>query len=137
MNEGNGRKMKHLEVVAAAIIQEGRLLAAQRGYGRYKDFWEFPGGKVEPGETPQQALQREIQEEMGAAVEVGELVGTAEHTYPEFQVTIHCFLCRVVQGKLKLLEHENARWLFREQLYDVEWLPADIGLLKKLENRLA
>lgn len=130
--------VKRVKVAAGAIIQERRLLAAQRGYGTYKGFWEFPGGKIEQGETPQQALQREIEEEMGALVEVGELIGKVEYTYPEqLQVTLYCFLCTVHEGVLKLLEHENAAWLDQEHLYDVEWLAADIALLDRLKPRLA
>ena len=128
--------MKHIEVVTAAIIQKGRLLTVQRSYGPYTGYWEFPGGKIETGETPQQALQREMQEEMGALVAVGELVGEVTHVYPEFEVTLHCFLCTVMEGPLQLLEHQSARWLDRESLHDVPWLPADIALLDKLSKML-
>ena len=128
--------MKHIEVVAAAIIQDGKVLAAQRGYGNYKDWWEFPGGKVEAGETLQQALQREIREEMGALVDVGDLVGTVEHDYPEFHVKIHCFFCTVQEGQLELKEHEGARWLDAEHLRDVKWLASDLELLDGVAERL-
>ena len=129
--------MKNIEVVAAAIIQDNKVLAAQRGYGNYKGWWEFPGGKVEAGETLPQALQREIQEEMGALVQVGELVGTVEHDYPEFHVKMHCFFCSVESGRLELKEHEDARWLDAEHLHAVNWLASDLDLLGQVEDRLS
>lgn len=129
--------MKSIEVVAAAIIQDNKVLAAQRGYGNYKGWWEFPGGKVEAGETLPQALRREIQEEMGALVQVGELVGTVEHDYPEFHVKMHCFFCSVESGCLELKEHEDARWLDAEHLHAVNWLASDLDLLGQVEDRLS
>lgn len=128
--------MKTIKVVAAAIIHDGKVLAAQRGYGDYKDGWEFPGGKVEQGESLQQALQREIYEEMDAMIEVEDLVGNVEYTYPEFHISMWCFFCKVDPGKLKLLEHEGVRWLDSEHLYNVNWLLADVKLLDKVEDRL-
>ena len=124
--------MKTIEVAAAIITHNGRVFATQRGYGEFKDGWEFPGGKMEPGETPQQALVREIQEELDTEIEVGELVETVEYDYPGFHLTMHCFLCTVRSGALVLKEHEAARWLTREELNDVDWLPADVKVVEKL-----
>ena len=126
--------MKHIEVVAAVIAKDGKVFATQRGYGEWKDGWEFPGGKIEPGETPQAALQREIREELATVVEVGRLITTVVYDYPTFQLTMHCFMCRVVSGKLELLEHESARWLSRDELDSVDWLPADIEVVKVLKE---
>ncbi len=125
--------MKTIEVAAAIITHNGRVFATQRGYGEFKDGWEFPGGKMEPGETPQQALVREIQEELDTEIEVGELVETVEYDYPGFHLTMHCFLCTVRSGALVLKEHEAARWLTREELNDVDWLPADVKAVEKLK----
>lgn len=125
--------MKNIEVAAAIITHSGRIFATQRGYGEFKDGWEFPGGKMEPGETPQQALVREIQEELDTEIEVGELVETVEYDYPGFHLTMHCFLCTVRSGALVLKEHEAARWLTREELNDVDWLPADVKAVEKLK----
>lgn len=124
--------MKTIEVAAAIITHNGRVFATQRGYGEFKDGWEFPGGKMEPGETPQQALVREIQEELDTEIEVGELVETVEYDYPGFHLTMHCFLCTIRSGDLVLKEHEAARWLTREELDDVDWLPADVKVVEKL-----
>lgn len=124
--------MKTIEVVAAIITHNGRVFATQRGYGEFKDGWEFPGGKMEPGETPQQALVRGIQEELDTEIEVGELVETVEYDYPGFHLTMHCFLCTIRSGDLVLKEHEAARWLTREELDDVDWLPADVKVVEKL-----
>lgn len=124
--------MKTIEVAAAIITHSGRIFATQRGYGEFKDGWEFPGGKMEPGETPQQALVREIQEELDTEIEVGELVETVEYDYPGFHLTMHCFLCTIRSGALILKEHEAARWLTREELDDVDWLPADVKVVEKL-----
>ncbi len=124
--------MKTIEVAAAIITHSGRIFATQRGYGEFKDGWEFPGGKMEPGETPQQALVREIQEELDTEIEVGELVETVEYDYPGFHLTMHCFLCTIRSGALVLKEHEAARWLTREELDDVDWLPADVKVVEKL-----
>ena len=124
--------MKTIEVAAAIITHNGRVFATQRGYGEFKDGWEFPGGKMEPGETPQQALVREIQEELDTEIEVGELVETVEYDYPGFHLTMHCFLCTIRSGALVLKEHEAARWLTRQELDDVDWLPADVKVVEKL-----
>lgn len=123
---------KQIEVVAAIITDHNKIFATQRGYGEFKDGWEFPGGKMEAGETPQQALMREIREELDTEINVGELVETVEYDYPAFHLTMHCFLCTVKSGDLVLKEHEAARWLAREELNSVDWLPADLGLIEKL-----
>ncbi len=128
--------MKTIEVAAAIITHNGRVFATQRGYGEFKDGWEFPGGKMEPGETPQQALVREIQEELDTEIEVGELVETVEYDYPGFHLTMHCFLCTIRSGDLVLKEHEAARWLTREELDDVDWLPADVAVAEKLKETM-
>ena len=108
--------MKSIEVVAAAIYQDGKVLAAQRGYGEFKDGWEFPGGKVEPGESLKNAIVREIQEEMEATIEVGEKIGTVEYDYPNFHLKMHCFWATVKEGELKLLEHDGAMWLDKDNI---------------------
>lgn len=128
--------MKTVRVVAAIIVHENRVFATQRGYGEFKDGWEFPGGKIEEGETPQQALIREIREELDTEIEVGELVDTVEYDYPTFHLSMKCFLCRVKTGDLVLKEHEAARWLTKENLDSVDWLPADRGLIEKLPSLL-
>ena len=122
-----------MEVVAAVILDEqGRLLATQRGYGTWKDWWEFPGGKIEKGETPQEALQREIKEELNASVEVGKLLRTIEYDYPDFHLTMHCYQCRL-KGSVTLIEHEDAKWLRAEELNSVRWLPADVEIIEYLK----
>lgn len=126
--------MKTVNVVAAVIVQDEKIFATQRGYGKMKDGWEFPGGKIEPGETPEQALQREIREELSTEIEVGALIDTVEYDYPDFHLSMGCFRCRVVKGNLLLNEHEDARWLTRENLLSVAWLPADVNLVKKLQT---
>lgn len=127
---------KRIEVVAAIILDEGKIFATQRGYGEFKDGWEFPGGKMEQGETPEQALLREIREELDVEIEVGQLFDTVEYDYPSFHLTMHCFLCTIKSGELILKEHEAAKWLNKESLDSVEWLPADLGLIEKLKNAL-
>lgn len=127
---------KKIEVVAAIIIDHNRIFATQRGYGEFKDGWEFPGGKIEVGETPKQALEREIREELDTEINVGDLFETVEYDYPTFHLTMHCFLCTVKSGKLVLKEHEAARWLTREALDSVDWLPADKGLIAKLRTQV-
>jgi 8-oxo-dGTP diphosphatase len=118
--------MKHIEVVAAIIHDEkGRIFATQRGYGDYKDWWEFPGGKMEPGEMPEEALMREIWEELETRIRVERLVQTVEWDYPNFHLKMHCFWCSIESGSLTLKEHEAARWLTPDQLGEVDWLPAD------------
>ena len=128
--------MKTIHVVAAIIIRDHKLFATQRGYGNFKDFWEFPGGKVEPGETPQDALKREIREELATEIEVGNYIDTIEYDYPAFHLSMDCYVCSVISGKLELLEHENAAWLSKETLRSVQWLPADISILDKVEKLL-
>ena len=126
--------MKSIEVVAAVIQHKGRIFATQRGYGEFKDGWEFPGGKMEPKETPQQALRREIKEELDTDIEVKDLIDTINYDYPNFHLTMHCFWCTVKAGKLELLEHEDAKWLVQEELESVDWLPADKKLLPKIRE---
>lgn len=125
--------MRQVEVVAAIIFDEqGRILATQRGYGDWKDWWEFPGGKVEVGETLQQALKREIQEELDTEIEVGELLKTIEYDYPQFYLTMHCFKCKLTNSHITLLEHEAAKWLAIDNLQSVKWLPADKEIIDEL-----
>ena len=128
--------MKVVKVVAAIIAQEGRIFATQRGYGEFKDGWEFPGGKIEEGETPQQALVREIQEELDTEVEVGDLLGTVEYDYSTFHLSMQCFLCRIKSGSFNLKEHEAARWLAEDELDSVDWLPADIEVLEWIRRKI-
>lgn len=125
--------MKTIEVVAAIIKNEDRIFATQRGYGDFKGLWEFPGGKMETGETRQQALVREIKEELDTEIEVGELIQTVEYDYPQFHLTMHCYLCTIVSGDLVLKEHVDARWLTKAMLDSVEWLPADEVLIEDLK----
>lgn len=127
---------KRIEVVAAIILDKEKIFATQRGYGEFKDGWEFPGGKMEQGESPQQALMREIKEELDTEIEVGDLIDTVEYDYPTFHLTMHCFLCTIKSGDLVLKEHEAAKWLTRETLDSVDWLPADKGLIEKIKNIL-
>lgn len=129
--------MKTVKVVAAVITASNEngekiIFATQRGYGEFKDGWEFPGGKVEPGETPQAALKREIMEELETEIEVGELIETIEYDYPTFHLSMDCFWAQIVKGDLVLREHEAAKWLTKEQLESVDWLPADLGLVEKV-----
>ena len=128
--------MKTIRVVAAIIIDEGRVFATQRGYGEFKDGWEFPGGKIDAGETPEEALVREIKEELDTEVEVKELLDTVEYDYPNFHLSMDCFICSIKSGDLVLKEHEAATWLTKENLYSVDWLPADQGLIPQIENLL-
>ena len=126
--------MKTIRVVAALIVQGGRIFATQRGYGAMKDGWEFPGGKIEPGETPQEALAREIREELDAQVAVGNLFETVEYDYPQFHLSMACYFCTIESGKLVLKEHEAAKWLALEELESVDWLPADWKLVRPLRD---
>lgn len=128
--------MKRIEVTAAIIIKENQVFATQRGYGEFKDWWEFPGGKMEAGERPQEALIREIREELDAEIEVGELLETVEWDYPNFHLTMHCFICTLLSDSLHLNEHEAAAWLTKETLDSVKWLPADEGILEKISALL-
>lgn len=130
------KEKKTVEVVAAIIKDGDKIFATQRGYGEFKDGWEFPGGKIEKNETPQEALVREIKEELETVITVGELIDTVEYDYPAFHLTMHCFLCAIVSGDLTLKEHEAARWLAKDQLGSVEWLPADLELIDKIEKIL-
>lgn len=129
--------MKTVKVVAAVITASNEngekiIFATQRGYGEFKDGWEFPGGKVEPGETPQDALKREIMEELETEIKVGDLIETIEYDYPTFHLSMDCFWAEIVKGDLVLREHEAAKWLTKEQLGSVDWLPADLGLVEKV-----
>ncbi|MBQ7635809.1 MAG: (deoxy)nucleoside triphosphate pyrophosphohydrolase [Lachnospiraceae bacterium] len=133
--------MKIIRVVAAVIKAENKnkkpvIFATQRGYGKFKDGWEFPGGKIEVGETAEEALKREIREELDTDIEVGEKIDTVEYDYPEFHLSMDCFWCRVVKGDLILKEHEAARWLTREEMQEVDWLPADITLVEKIKQTM-
>lgn len=128
--------MKKIEVVAAVICRGNEIFATQRGYGEWKDWWEFPGGKMEIGETPEEALCREIYEELSAKISVDQYLCTIEYDYPKFHLTMHCFQCSLLTDSLHLNEHESARWLTKEQLDDVKWLPADIQLIKNLKINL-
>lgn len=130
--------MKTIRVVAAVIkaVNENNepiIFATQRGYGEFKGGWEFPGGKIEAGETPKEALKREIMEELDTEISVGELIDTIEYDYPEFHLSMDCFWCEMISGDLVLKEHEAARWLDKEMLYSVDWLPADVLLIEKIK----
>lgn len=124
--------MKTVRVVAAIIKNGDKIFATQRGYGEFKDGWEFPGGKIEEGETPQQALKREIKEELDADIEVENLVMTVEYDYPKFHLSMDCFWCSIAAGELVLKEHEAAKWLGRNELDSVDWLPADLVVINKI-----
>ena len=126
--------MKTVKVVAAIIIHENKIFATQRGYGEFKDGWEFPGGKIEPGETPQEALAREIKEELDIEIEVMGFLETVEYDYPEFHLSMDCFFCVIRSGELVLKEHEAAKWLTVETLDSVDWLPADKGLVEGIRE---
>lgn len=132
--------MKTIRVVAAVIKAEKNgepiIFATQRGYGEFKDGWEFPGGKIQEGETPQEALKREIMEELDTEIEVGELIDTIEYDYPEFHLSMDCFWCSIVKGDLVLKEHEAAKWLTKESLDEVDWLPADLSLVECIRTVL-
>lgn len=133
--------MKTVKVVAAvikAVNQKGEaiIFATQRGYGEFKDGWEFPGGKIEEGETPQEALKREIMEELDTEIAVGELIDTIEYDYPAFHLSMDCFWCKVVKGDLVLKEAEDAKWLKKEELGEIDWLPADVELIEKIGKEL-
>ena len=127
------KNMKTIRVVAAVIRHNGKIFATQRGYCEWKDGWEFPGGKIENGETPEAALKREIQEELDTEISVKERIDTIGYDYPNFHLSMDCFWCEIVSGKLELKEHEAARWLTKESLDSVDWLPSDQALIEKIK----
>ena len=126
--------MKKIEVVAAVIRKEDKIFATQRGYGEWQDWWEFPGGKMEPGETPEEALKREIHEELSTEISVDAFLCTVEYGYPKFHLTMHCYLCSLLSEALHLNEHEAARWLSMDELNSVKWLPADVLVVNAIKN---
>ena len=126
--------MKHVEVVAAIIRKGDKIFATQRGYGEWKDWWEFPGGKIEPGEAPEDALKREIREELATEIKVEDLLTKVEYDYPHFHLIMHCYLCSLMTDSLHLNEHEAARWLTKDELNSVNWLPADAKLISHLRR---
>ena len=127
--------MKQINVVAAVIVRNGKIFATQRGYGEWKDWWEFPGGKIERGESPEEALQREIREELAIDIAIDSHLTTVDYDYPDFHLTMHCYLCHLKYDTLPhLLEHEAAKWLGKENLEDVKWLPADVEVIKALNE---
>ena len=126
--------MKKIEVAAAIIYKNGAYFATQRGYGEFEGMWEFPGGKIELGETAESALKREIQEELGIDITVDKFLCTTDYDYPSFHLTMHCYLCRIISGEIELREHKSARWLTVEALDSVEWLPADKEVVEKLKT---
>ena len=128
--------MKTIRVVAAIIIEKEKIFATQRGYGEFKDGWEFPGGKIELGETPETAIVREIKEELDTEIEVVKLLDTVEYDYPQFHLSMDCFICKIKSGDLVLKEHEAAKWLTKENLDSVDWLPADLSLVEKIRNEI-
>ena len=129
-------KMKTIRVVAAIIIEKEKVFATQRGYGEFKDGWEFPGGKIELGETPETAIVREIKEELDTEIEVVKLLDTVEYDYPQFHLSMDCFICKIKSGDLVLKEHEAAKWLTKENLDSVDWLPADLSLVEKIRSEM-
>ena len=126
--------MKVIEVVAAIIYKDGGYFATQRGYGEFESMWEFPGGKIEPGESREVALKREIQEELGVDIAIENILCTTEYAYSSFHLTMHCYLCSIASGEIELREHKSARWLRPEELGSVEWLPADKDVISRLNN---
>ena len=128
--------MKTIEVVAAIIIKDAKVFATQRGYGQWQGWWEFPGGKIEAGERPQEALVREIREELEAEIEVGELLQTVEWDYPDFHLTMHCFICSLISESMRLNEHEASLWLTQETLRSIRWFPAEEGVVGRIEDIL-
>ena len=133
--------MKTIKVVAAVICdslqEKKRIFATARGYGESKGMWEFPGGKIEPGETPQQALVREIREELDTTIKVSELIESIEYDYPDFHLSMDCFWCEIIEGDLVLLEAQEGRWLTKDELDSVEWLPADLELIDRIRSQMA
>ena len=128
--------LPRIEVVAAIICKDGKIFATQRGYGDFKDWWEFPGGKMEPGEAPEEALKREIREEISTEIIVEKHLHTVEYDYPKFHLTLHCYICSLVSEALHLNEHEAARWLSKDEIYSVKWLPADEEVLHILHDSM-
>ena len=128
--------MKTIEVVAAVIRKDDKIFTSQRGYGEWKDWWEFPGGKMEPGETPEEALKREIREELSSEISVDDFLCTVEYDYPKFHLVMHCYKCSLLTDSLHLNEHEAAKWLGREELPSVKWLPADVEVIERLLLKL-
>ena len=128
--------MKRIEVVAAIIKKGNCIFATQRGYGDYKDWWEFPGGKMEPGETPEEALVREIKEELSTDISIDKFLYTVDYDYPKFHLTMHCYMCSLLSDSLHLNEHEAAKWLNREDIHSVNWLPADEILLPMIVEEI-
>ena len=126
--------MKKIEVVAAIIQREGAYFATQRGYGEFEGMWEFPGGKIEAGESSEDALKREIQEELGIDITINKFLCTTDYDYPSFHLTMHCYLCRIESGEIELREHKSALWLTAELLDSIEWLPADKEVVDKLKS---
>ena len=136
-NEAEAKVPRRTINVVAAVIRSGdRIFATQRGYGKYKDFWEFPGGKIERGETPEAALKREIFEELDTVISVGGLIGTVEYDYPDFHLSMKCYMAEVTEGQLILKEHEAARWLGKDELFSVNWLPVDTSILEIIHESL-
>ena len=127
--------MKQIEVVAAIIRKDDKIFATQRGYGEWKDWWEFPGGKMEAGETPEEALVREIREELSAEISVDEFLCMVEYDYPAFHLTMHCYLCSLIGEALHLNEHEAAKWLTKDELLSVKWLPADVKVVEAIKQK--
>lgn len=134
MDKEKGLNMKIVRVVAAIIIDGNKVFATQRGYGEFKDGWEFPGGKIEQNETPEEAIVREIKEELNVEIEVLNLLDKVEYDYPNFHLSMDCFVCKIKTGDLILKEHEAAKWLTKDTLHSVEWLPADLELIDKIEE---
>jgi len=128
--------MKQIEVVAAIIRKGDKIFATQRGYGEWKDWWEFPGGKMEAGETPEEALKREISEELSTEISVDEFLYTVDYDYPQFHLTMHCYLCSLMTDSLHLNEHEAAKWLSKDELDSVKWLPADLEVVQTIKTRI-
>ena len=134
--ETERQRMKTIRVVAAIIIEKEKVFATQRGYGEFKDGWEFPGGKIELGEIPEAAIVREIKEELDTEIEVVKLLDTVEYDYPQFNLSMDCFICKIKSGDLVLKEHEAAKWLTKENLDSVDWLPADLSLIEKIRYEM-
>lgn len=128
--------IKKIEVVAAVIIESGRVFATQRGYGDFKDGWEFPGGKIEVGETKEHALVRELKEELDIEIKVERIIKTVEYDYPKFHLTMHCFLSKIVKGRPKLIEHESACWVDKKNIGNLDWLPADLEVIEDIKKLL-